>query len=261
MATLHTTRSGIVYDVVGDGHPAIVLIHGYPLDRSVWAEVVPLLADRATVLSVDLPGFGASAPPLDGDLSMARLAGDVADVLDAEGIDAAVIVGLSMGGYVALAFAELHPGRVRALALVGAKTEPDGTEAKAARDAQSASILAEGRTTVVGPLLGALLAPDATMQERARLRTMIEATPYETFVGALAGMRDRPDRTDVVRSLAVPVVVIVGDHDPLVPVAMAREIADMAADGSLTVIEGEGHLVPMEAPAAVAAALLPLLAP
>jgi pimeloyl-ACP methyl ester carboxylesterase len=253
-----TTATGIAYEVSGSGDP-VVLIHGYPLDRSAMADVGEILARSHTVLNPDLRGFGASRTPIDGDLSMERHADDLALLLDEEGIAAATMIGLSMGGYVALAFAERHPGRLTALGLVGSKTESDSAEGKEGRDSQAAQILAQGRESIVAGFQSALLGEDAPSLVRGRLRTMIEATRYETYVAALAAMRDRPDRSSVLADLDVPVAVVAGGQDPLVPPAVARAVADRARNGSLTIVPRAGHLVTMEDPKGVVEGLASIL--
>lgn len=255
---MRTTPDGIAYDVAGSG-PVVVLIHGYPLDRSAWSDVAEILSVTCRVINPDLRGFGASPWPTDGDLSMDRHADDIAALLDLEEVTTAAIVGLSMGGYVALAVAQRYPERLSALGLVGSKTEPDSAEGRAGRDTASRQILTEGRSSIVAGLQSALLGPDAAPSIRARLRTMIEATPYETYVSALIGMRDRPDRTLVLDGLDVPLAVVVGEHDTLVPADVASDAAHRARNGVLTVVAGAGHLVPMEAPAEVATALTALI--
>jgi pimeloyl-ACP methyl ester carboxylesterase len=252
------TADGLYFEVSGSG-TAVVLIHGYPLDHTAMSDIAELIAGSHRIVNPDLRGFGRSAPALDGDLSMERHADDIAAIMDAEGIDSAAIVGLSMGGYVALAFAERHRSRVAGLGLIGAKTEPDTPEGRAGRDAQAAQILEHGRSSIVQGLTGALLAPGAPPMLRGRLRTMIEETRYETYVAALAGMRDRPDRQDVVAGLDVPVAVVVGAHDPLVPADMASHIAEGARAGSVTVVPDAGHLVTMERPGAVVGGLASVL--
>ena len=107
------------------------------------------------------------------------------------------MIGLSMGGYIALAFAEAYPGRVRSLALIDTKAGADSAEGKAGRDAMAQRLIAEGRTAIAAAMQDGLLGPAASIQAQARLRSMIEGCPYETIVGSLGGMRDRQDRTAV----------------------------------------------------------------
>jgi pimeloyl-ACP methyl ester carboxylesterase len=186
-------------------------------------------------------------------------ADDLVAMLDALAVDRVDLVGLSMGGYVGLAFAERHPDRLRSLALVDTKSVEDGADAKAGRIAAAERVAAEGREALAHDMLGVLVADSASAWVRARVRTMIEATPVETIVAALEGMRLRPDRTSVLAGLEVPVGVIVGEHDVLSPVADADHMA-VSAGGPLTVVPDAGHMAPIESPAAVADALRSLWA-
>lgn len=238
----------------------IVLVHGYPLDATAFSGVVPLIDNRHSVLVPDLAGFGAEPWPSDGDLSMARQAEHVFGRMDAVGIETACVVGLSMGGYVALAMADMNPGRVAALGLIGSKPDPDTPDAKDGRDRQTALVVEEGASALVAPMTKALIAGDASLEVRARLRTMIERTRIETYVSALAGMRDRPDTSSVLSSFAGPFAAMVGDSDPLVSVQRNDEIAAQAPDGVAVVAEGSGHLVPMERPSLVSAFIDDLVA-
>ena len=115
--------------------PVALFIHGFPLDSTMWADQLAALSGDRRCVAVDLRGFGRSSPVNGAPLHMERHAADLAGVLDLVSEEQADIVGLSMGGYVALAFADAYPGRVRSLALVDTKATADSPEAKAGRDA------------------------------------------------------------------------------------------------------------------------------
>ena len=186
---------------------------------------------------------------------MERHAEDLAAVLDLVSAEEADIIGLSMGGYVAMAFADMYPGRVRSLALIDTRSGADSAEAKAGRDAMALRLLDEGRYALAEAMENGLLGPDATISARARARSMVEGCPYETIVGALGGMRDRPDRTAILRSVQVPAAVIVGEMDAVTPPQEAAAMAEVLPDASLTLVAGAGHMSPIESPEAVTEAL------
>jgi pimeloyl-ACP methyl ester carboxylesterase len=242
------------YHAAGDG-PVALLVHGFPLDARVWLDQVASLSDLRTVVAVDLRGFGRSSPVTSAVLTMERHADDLAEVVAAIGVDQVDLAGLSMGGYVALAFAERHGGLLRSLALIGTRAGPDDADAQARREAMADRVVAEGRNGLASDLMSGLLAAGASRMARARLRSMIEATPVETIVAALAGMRARPDRTGVLRRLETPSAVIVGAEDQVTSPAEAEAMSSVLPEASLHVISGAGHLTPLEAPEAVAAAL------
>ncbi len=238
----------------GSGRVAL-FVHGFPLDSTMWIEQISALSDVRRCIAIDLRGFGLSSAVTGTPLTMEVLAEDLAGVLDLVSEEQADIVGLSMGGYVALAFAELYPKRLRSLALIDTKSAADPAEGKAGRDAMAETLIAEGRAALAELMQGGLLGPDASIAAKARLRSMIEGCPYETIVGALGGMRDRPDRTGVLRDINVPVAVIVGEQDTVTPPAESEAMAAELSDATLTVVPGSGHMSPIEQPAAVNEAL------
>jgi 3-oxoadipate enol-lactonase len=243
----------------GEG-PVALLVHGFPLDATMWLDQLALLSGVRRCVAVDLRGFGRSDPALDEILTMERHADDLAAFLDALGVETVDLVGLSMGGYVALAFAQLHPARLRTLALVDTRSEADGAEARAGRDETGRRLLTHGRPDLADRMEPALLAPAAAPPVRARIRTMIESIRYETVLGALEGMKQRPDRTSTLRRIDVPVAVITGEHDAITPPQGARAMAAAISGATYTEIAGAGHMSPMESPDAVAGALQVLFA-
>lgn len=252
---LSEASNGIRYVSVGEG-PALLLIHGFPLDHSLWLDQITSLAAEANVVAVDLRGFGAS-PRMGADvLDMETHASDCDLVLEELGIDQAHVVGLSMGGYVALAMADLFGHRVASLVLMDTKSGADNDQGKAGRDAMAQRLVDDGRTALVGGLAGGLLGPAPSVVARARFLTMAEGMAYESYVGALMGMKVRPDRTEVLAGFLGPVTVISGADDGLMSVAdVAEPLSRIAADSELIVIPDAGHLPPIEQPAATTAAL------
>ncbi len=242
------------YLAAGNG-PIALLVHGFPLDSRVWLDQVESLAAIRTVVAVDLRGCGWSDAVGAEALTMERHADDLAAIAASVGVDQVDLVGLSMGGYVALAVAERHPSLLRSLALVDTKATADSDEAKAGREAMAARVLAEGRRALATELVSGLLSQGASLASRARLRTMVESTPYETILGSLSGMRLRPDRSSVLGDLDVPVAVIVGEEDRLTTPEDAHTMSSAIPGATLHVIPGAGHLPPIEAPDGVNEAL------
>lgn len=235
--------------------PVALFIHGFPLDSSMWIDQMADLSAIRRCIAPDLRGFGRSAPVTGAPLTMEQHADDLAAILDLVSAEAADIIGLSMGGYVAMAFAERYPDRMRSLALIDTRAGADSAEAKAGRDAMAIRLLEEGRWVIAEALGSGLLGPGASIAARARIRSMVEACPYETIVGALGGMRDRPDRTAVLPSVPVPAAVIVGEMDAVTPPEESMAMAEALPDAALTVIPGSGHIASIEASEAVNEAL------
>ena len=253
MAHITVNDHEFFYREQGNGSAAL-FVHGFPLDSTMWLEQIQILSDARRCIAPDLRGFGRSSPSTRPVLSMEDHADDLVSFLDVLGVEKVDLIGLSMGGYVALAFAECHPERLRTLALVDTKSTEDPTDAKAGRDAAAERVAVEGRSGLAADMIGVLVAESASTWTRARLRTMIESTPAESIVAALKGMKQRPDRTAVLSNLTIPVAVIVGEHDVLSPIADADHMA-VSAGGALTVVPDAGHMSPIEDPSTIAAAL------
>jgi 3-oxoadipate enol-lactonase len=250
----------LAVEVRGDG-PAVLFIHGYPFDRSIWTHQVAAL-DGWTRIAPDLRGMGQSDAP-DLGYNMETYAADLAALLDLLGVDQVVLVGLSMGGYVAFEFLRRWRHRVRGLVLLDTRAEADTPEGKKARDAAAATAREEGAKAVAEatlPKVRGASTPAGAPATVERVRAMMAATPVAGMVGALGAMRDRPDSTPMLPDLAgIPVLVIVGDEDEVIPPAQARAMADAIPGSSLVVIRSAGHLPTMERPVETTDALLAFL--
>ena len=239
----------LAVEVRGDG-PAVLFIHGYPLDRSIWTHQMAAL-EGWTRIAPDLRGLGQSEAP-DLGYSMETYASDLAGLLDLLGMDDVVLVGLSMGGYIAFEFLRRWKDRVRGLVLIDTRADSDTLEIKKARDATAATAREQGAEAVAETLVPKLLGAStlggipATVE---RVREMMAATPVAGMVGALGAMRDRPDSTPLLAELAgVPTLVIVGEEDGVTPPALARAMADAIPGASLVVIRSAGHIPTLERP-------------
>ncbi|WP_233404713.1 alpha/beta fold hydrolase [Actinotalea solisilvae] len=265
MPQVHTVRRG------APGRLPLVLLHGFPLDHRMWLDVVDLLAGDPTVLAVDLPGFGAS--PSGPDVAQALGAGPepslevvadgVAAALRAEGVDRAVVAGLSLGGYVAMAMVERHPELVAGLGLVDTRSTEDTDEARERRREVARTVRAEMRVDAVLGMRTALLGATnrvARPDLSERLERWIRDQGPAAIAYAQEAMAVRPDRTAVLAGYRGPAVVVVGDEDEIAPVAAAQHMVDALADAELVVVPQAGHMTSNESPEPVAAALGSLLA-
>ncbi len=249
MAKTRVNDIEIAYEDVGCG-PAIVLIHGYPFNRSLWADQVTALADRYRVLTLDLRGHGETEASA-GTSTMKLMAQDISALMDELRIDRAVVGGLSMGGYVALAFYQLFPRRVEKLLLADTRAQADTKEAKVTRAEQVEQILAEGMAGIVNAMLPKLLSPE-TVSKRPdivkRLREMMMHTNPEGAAAALRGMAEREDQTERLSQVNVPTLIVVGKEDPITPVADSEKMHDGIAGSQLVVIENASHVSNIEQP-------------
>lgn len=247
----------LFYRESGEG-PAAVFIHGFPLDHSLWLDQLKGLAHVRHCIAPDLRGFGRSDPTVDPVLTMEMLADDIAGLLEALGAGSADIIGLSMGGYVALALWELRPDLVRSLALVDTRAVADAPDARAARDAMIDRILDGGRAGLADEMVLRLLRREPSRRAQARLRSMVESTRYETLVAAIEGMKERKDRTAILPTISVPSVVIGGEEDELIPPTQIRELAAAIPGARTTIVPRAGHLTPIEQADPVNQALIEL---
>jgi len=238
-------------DVRGDG-PALLLIHGFPLDRTMWAHQVATLSGWRRI-APDLRGLGVSDPSTEGD-SIGTYSDDMARLLDCLRVRRAVVAGLSMGGYIALDMARRHPDRVAGLILVDTRADADTAEGRATRDAMIRLAQTDGAAAVAERLLPRVLGR-STQQTEPRLvgqvREMMARAPVQGIVAALVAMRDREDSTPFLPSIAVPTLVVVGQEDEMTPPAGAKAMTDAIPSAAMTIIPGAGHLSPLEAPTAV----------
>lgn len=245
---------GLHYRVRGEGDP-VLFLHGFPFSGALWGPVLERLGDGIRAIVPDLRGMGASEPAA-AAAGMADYAADAAGLLDALGeTRPAVVVGMSMGGYVALELCRRSPERVRALALVDTRAGPDTEEAARGRHETAERVLREGSATVADAMLGKLFAPGAPEALKARWREVMAATPPEGVAAALRAMAARPDSTATLRSLGRPVLVVVGAEDAITPPEEARRMAEAAGGAPVEVVPGAGHMAAVEQPDAVAAAL------
>ena len=238
-------------DVRGDG-PALLLVHGFPLDRFLWTHQVATLAGWRRI-APDLRGLGGSDAPADG-YTMAAYADDLIQLLDRLRVPRAVVAGLSMGGYVAFEMLRRHRERVAGLILVDTRADADGPDARAARDAMAQLAQADGVRALAERLLPRLVGR-STQQTQPHLveqvREMMARAPLAGVVGALRAMKERADATPLLAGIDVPTLVVVGQEDEMTPPAVARAMTDAIPSAAMTVIPGAGHLSPLEAPTAV----------
>lgn len=246
----------------GSGRP-LLLVHGFPLDHTMWTGQTTALADQWRVIAPDLRGFGASTVTA-GTVTMAQMADDLAGLLDALRITEPVILcGLSMGGYVAWQFALRHRSKLDRLILCDTRAAADSAEAASGRLKTAERVLAESVSVVAESMLPKLFAP-ATSQKQPQIvestkQVMLRANP-QGIAAALRGMAERPDVTGRLHDIDVPSLVICGEHDVIAPPAEMRQIAAALPKGRYVEIAGAGHMAPRERPAAVNTAIREFLA-
>jgi pimeloyl-ACP methyl ester carboxylesterase len=244
MASLGVTPAG--YDDRGTG-PATVLLHPFPFSRSVWVGVADALAAHRRVITVDARGFGASAHT--GPFAITDIADDLAALLDRLGVARATVLGMSMGGYAALAFAARHRERLSALVLADTRAAADSAETRASRAAALATIADAGPTAYLAAFLPRLLSPHAPPARVAHIRARAETRAASLRAG-IEALRDRPDRSGELGAIACPTLVVCGTDDQVTPAAEMQQIAAAISGARFVPIAEAGHLSHIEAPGA-----------
>jgi 3-oxoadipate enol-lactonase len=240
----------IAYDDVGSGLP-VVFLHAFPLNRTMWDPQVTALVGESRCIAIDYRGLGESKG---GEpYSMDRYADDVAGVLDTLQIARAVVIGLSMGGYVAFALWRRHRDRVRALVLADTRATADTPETIARRRELIEIARAQGSTAVANAQITGLVGK-TTREKRPdiydAMHRMIAQAPVAGIIGATEALMSRPDSTETCATIDVPTLVVVGDEDVLTPPRDAARLADAIRGSRLEVLQGAGHLSNVERPAA-----------
>jgi 3-oxoadipate enol-lactonase len=241
---------GVAYDDTGEGRP-VVFVHGFPHHRKAWAAQLRALAGHSRAIAVDLPGFGESDMP--ERFAIDAWANGLARFLDALEIERAIIAGLSMGGYVTLAFWRLHRERVLALVLADTRAGADTEEGKQKRRETIDLARHEGPTAVARALLPGMVGKSTREREPsvvAAMRAMLESMSVDSIVGASEAMMNRPDATSLLATIDVPTLIIVGEEDVLTPPKESRAMHAAIPGSRLEIIPSAGHVSNVERPAA-----------
>ncbi len=241
---------------------AVLLVHGFPLNHTIWLPQARALASRYRVILPDLRGHGRSEVP-PGPYPMDLYADDLAALLDHLQVERVILGGLSMGGYIAFAFYRKYMHRLRALILADTRAGADAPEGRERREAMARLAEKEGAAAIAAQMLPNLLGPYARERRPAlvaRVQNMMARTNPTGIAGALRGMAQRPDATPLLPTIAVPTLILVGESDALTPPAEAERMAAAIPGARLTVIPQAGHLSPLENARAVNRAVLGFLA-
>ncbi len=251
MKNVQINNINLAYERRGKAGTPLILIHGYPLDHSIWDGVALLLENDFDVIIPDLRGFGKSSA-VDTPYRMSDFADDIASLLDHLNIEKAMLAGHSMGGYVALAFARKYPNRINGLALVSSQALADSSEGRGKRYKTAEDVVEEG-VGIVADAMVAKLSAVKKVQDFAGL--LINAQSKAGVTGALKAMAEREDSTPILPQFNFPLLLVHGDADALIPIDRAKEIKSSLPAAQLFELQGVGHMPMMEAPQKTADAL------
>jgi 3-oxoadipate enol-lactonase len=249
MNTANINGVSIAYRDQGTG-PAILFIHGHPFNQSMWDPQLAALTWKYRVITYDIRGYGASELTAAEATTLETMASDINALLDHLSIDKAVIAGLSMGGQIAMAFAEQYPQRLSGLILAATFPQADTEETIKTRRATADRFLQQGSVPPGGEMIPKLIAPTSLKRDpeiAVKVFTMIAHTPPAGAAAALRGRALRKDYTESLTRIAVPTLIIVGTEDSYIPLETAKQMHQSIPNSHLEIFEGIGHLPNLEA--------------
>jgi pimeloyl-ACP methyl ester carboxylesterase len=253
MKTVYADGFALQVVDLGMGSP-LVFAHGFPLDHRMWRRQIERFAATHRVIVPDLRGLGKSVGA-SGTTAMSRMADDLVCILDAlEIAEPVTLCGLSMGGCAAWEFVSRHPGRLSRLIICDARAALDSPDMIRTRMTTADRILSDGLGFLVDMYLPKLIAPDNLARRpdivESITRMVTEGDPAGV-AAALRGLATRSDATSLLPTIAVPTLLIVGEHDAISTADEMRGMAATIPGGQFEVIPEAGHLAPLENPDAV----------
>lgn len=246
MPVIHVEGVPLYYRDEGQGLP-VLLLHAFPLSGEAFARQVAALSGRYRFLIPDHRGFGRSGPG-EGPLEMSRVARDGLAVLDAAGVYSAVVGGVSMGGYAAMALLREDAGRVQGLVLVDTQAVADDEAGRARREATAQEVLEKGLEPLVQSMVPRLVAAGPDSEVGREVAALIRTANPAGVAAAQRGMALRADSQDMLARYAGPALVVVGERDVITPLEKAQHMAKLLAGSRLEVIPEAGHLPNQEQP-------------
>jgi 3-oxoadipate enol-lactonase len=233
--------------------PAVLLVHAFPLNHTMWAPQIAALKDRFRVIAPDIRGFGNS--PTDSPWTLEDASDDLDALLTRLNITTCAVVGLSMGGYIALPFYAKYANRIHKFVLADTRARADNLAEKSGRTDMIAALEQAGAAILPDRMLSRLLKPNSPAEIVDRVRQIMQMTTAAGAIFALMAMRDRPDASTILHRITCPALVIAGEHDAITRVDECRTIAETINGGRFVEIPHAGHLSNIENPQAFNAAL------
>ncbi len=246
---MKTTINGIqiAYTDEGQGTP-LLFVHGFPLSRGAWQKQVEEFSGRYRVIAPDLRGHGESEAT-HGAVTMENYARDLQALLDQLKTGPVILIGHSMGGYIAFAFARMFPQFLRGLVLVATRAVGDSPEAAAGRRATAEKVRKEGVQSLVDSMVPKMLSSKSSdLKMVQEVRGLMSSSKPEGVAGALLGMAQRPDSTPDLGKLELSTLLISGDDDALIPYTESEKMSKSIFEAKLEIIPHAGHLVAFESP-------------
>lgn len=254
----HLATRSVRYLDAGDGRP-VVLLHAFPLGAEQWLPQLARVPAGWRFIAPDLRGFGGVEPdPVPGGITIETYAADVVELMAHLDLSSAVIAGLSMGGYVALALARLEPARVASLVLADTRAGADSAEGRAARDRMLAILDRDGPIGVAREMLPKLFG-ETSRREQPDLSDVVQQLIVHNrpagIAAAIRAMKDRPDSTSFLPRVSCPTTIVCGVEDVITVPAESEAMQQLIPGATLVMIPGAGHLSNLENPVTFTAAL------
>lgn len=237
--------------------PVLLLVHGFPLDHTMWRSQIENFRESRRVIVPDLRGFGGSGVSK-GTVTMQQFADDLAALLGALRIDAVDFCGLSMGGYIAWQFFQRHRASVRSLILCDTKAAADTPEGRETRISLAEKVVQRGPEFIAQTMPDKLFAKSTRAQRPeivADIQSVIRRTNPEGIAAAARGMAERPDVTPLLPSIDVPTLVIVGEEDAITTRDEMFGMSSAIPSAEFVAVADAGHMAPLEQPSVVNAAI------
>jgi 3-oxoadipate enol-lactonase len=227
-----------------------VFIHGFPFSKEMWNTQVEVLKKDFYLVTYDVRGHGGSEAG-DNQFTLEYFVDDLIGLLDHLRLESVVVVGLSMGGYIALRAIERHPERFRGLVLCNTRSEADGNEAKIKRAQQARSVKVDGIKKFAEGFVKAVFY-EKTFHSNPRavelIRSIIENTPPLTVAGTLIALAGRTDTSASLPAIRVPTLILVGEHDTLTPPSASLAMKEKIPNAEMYIIPNAAHMSNLENP-------------
>ncbi|MCF8217857.1 MAG: alpha/beta fold hydrolase [Bacteroidales bacterium] len=232
----------IHYEIKGSG-PAMVLLHGFMESLEIWYPFLPSLCKDFSVVMIDLPGHGKSLNP-EKDHSLEFIADKIKEILDKEGIKKCTMIGHSMGGYVALAFAKAYSQSLNGIALFHSHPDEDTENARKNRE-RTINIVKNDKAGFIREFIPSLYAEKNKQRLKPQIdrqKEIAKQMDAEGIVAALQGMKERKASVDFIQSTQLPVLFIVGKQDSRIQLKRMQELIMMPAHAEALILDGVGHM-------------------
>lgn len=248
MANFHKTNSGVHYSRFGKSSQAVVFVHGFLEDLRMWDDFIHRVPGYS-VIKIDLPGFGQSEAK--AKIAISGYADAVKKVLDKENIDKIILVGHSMGGYTAMAFAKKYPDLLKGLCLFYSQPYADSKEGRAKRLKSAKFVETHGGQAYTKATVPNLFPPDFRKKHKKIVDNVIRlgnGNSDEGIIAAIHAMRNRKDTSDVLAQINCPVQFIIGTEDGAIRLEPSLKQTTLPAIADVQIFKGIGHMGHLEAP-------------